>query len=284
MVDRPVIFSAPMVQALLLEAREPGTGKSQTRRSAWRTLPDPLNPGDTYERGSHWKKVKPGDRLWVRESIALRDLGGGFPSPVFFADGAHVMEPGKGKASNHYWPGKKAVPSIHMPRWASRLTLTVTGVKVERLNEISEQDCEREGCVWDQARKWWHVPGVNMPSGAPVANATARDAFACLWDTVNGSGAWLANPEVVAVTFTVALRNIDAVTPWAIFSPTSPSPSRWSTVTNGNGTRAPSRRRNKPVMRRRPARFWPSSTPQGLPPTRQFSPPWSWSRTPTTRP
>ncbi len=103
-------------------------------------------------------------------------------------------------------------PSIHMPRRLSRLTLTVTGVKLERLNDITEADALAEGVVWDADKQWFHVPGVAHPNKEfPVlSRVTAREMFAALWDVIHGSGAWLANPWIVAVSFETALRNIDS--------------------------------------------------------------------------
>lgn len=89
------------------------------------------------------------------------------------------------------------IPSIHMPRWASRLTLTVTDVRVQRLQEISEEDAQAEGVppfVW-----------VGRHLDAPH-----RYNFQLLWDELHGPGSWDADPHVVALTFAVERRNIDA--------------------------------------------------------------------------
>src|SRR5579872_7240504 len=118
MTDRPIIFSAPMVRALR------GGRKTMTRRLATSPL----------------AKARAGDRLWVRESFTLYDReepieGGKFfrrvPTPMYAADYEGFNKPDR----DWSWS-----PSIHMPRWASRLTLIVTAVKVERLQEISEED------------------------------------------------------------------------------------------------------------------------------------------------
>jgi hypothetical protein len=80
-------------------------------------------------------------------------------------------------------------PSIHMPRWASRILLEVTNVRVERLSDCSEEDAE--------------VEGVNFLREVPDADETltAKQLYACLWDSINGNGAWDANPWVWVVSF-----------------------------------------------------------------------------------
>lgn len=191
-MDRPIIFSTPMVQALLREAEEPGTGKTMTRRLAWRF--SDVNDNHT-KTATSWQKAKPGDRLWVRENwkphsiyvaIKPRDIPN---SRIFFAadDGSFP--------SNTPWR-----PSIHMPRWASRLTLVITATKVERLQEISEADARAEGVE----------PAV---AGADETRQikTYRTGFVRIWRKLHGEESWLENPEVVALTFTVHKTNIDAM-------------------------------------------------------------------------
>lgn len=81
--------------------------------------------------------------------------------------------------------GFKWKPSIHMPRWASRITLEVTGVRVERLNEISRGDCMSEGCPF--------------PNMAKTTNPIAW--FSELWESINGEGSWALNPWVWVIEF-----------------------------------------------------------------------------------
>lgn len=97
-----------------------------------------------------------------------------------------------------------------MPRWASRLTLIVTAMKIERLNDITDADAIAEGVV-ERPDGLFEVPGLSLPSGAPIINSRPRDAFACLWDMLHGSGKWLANPEVVCLRFDVHHCNIAAM-------------------------------------------------------------------------
>lgn len=182
MTDRPIIFSAPMIAALLAGR------KSQTRRLAWST---PHHPGACGPRATVWQRVQPGDRLYVRESFSYDrldvDHDGTLP-PWYWADG----NPEDGD-----WTKPK--PSIHCPRWASRLTLTVTEVRRQRLQEITEEDARAEGV--DPSR-------AGQDASGPIK--TYRTGFVRIWGELHGADSWLADPEVVALTFTVARRNIDA--------------------------------------------------------------------------
>lgn len=217
-IDRPVIFSGPMVKALLREAASPGTGKTMTRRIV-KPQPQPfLIEGKlcdvflTQIDSDPWPRVtlgrvitkqevryKPGLKLWVREnwkphSIYAEIKPRHIPqSRVFYAaDEAYAP-------SNTPWH-----PSIFMPRWASRLTLDVTVVKIERLRDIGPADAKAEGIefvagtygVKGIASSWWALP---------------TEAFAALWLHINGRESWADNPYVVAVSFRVHLANIDAM-------------------------------------------------------------------------
>lgn len=94
-------------------------------------------------------------------------------------------------------------PGIHMPRWASRLTLTVTSVRVQRLQDISEEDAIAEG-----------VDAVSMADAPRQTAWSRRQDFAQLWDSINGKhpcAAWSDNPWIVALTFSVTKQNIDAL-------------------------------------------------------------------------
>lgn len=158
MKDHPLLFSAPMVRANLEER------KTQTRRAF---SPQPEELGDrTCRTNGHqgntdylmreiapryWTKVKVGDRLWVREAHYLTD-DGDHELAVYAADADDVrlhlagVEQLRACHPNIDWSKHARLrPSIHMPRWASRLTLIVTGVKIERLQDISEEDAIAEG-------------------------------------------------------------------------------------------------------------------------------------------
>ena len=231
MVDRPIIFSGPMVRALL------NGRKTQTRRVlnpqpeffdvaiedgrgvGRRGCPDELWPfrcnGYPDERDFlRWAKrarapYGVGDRLYVREAWApLAALTHNDPGARALSDrGFYRADESTVDGEIDRWR-----PSIHMPRWASRLTLLVTDVRVERLNDITNEDCIAEG-----------IPVHSNPSAprvGPVMDDFARkhglishygDGFRRLWNSINGPDAWAANPWVVAVTFTVHHANIDAL-------------------------------------------------------------------------
>lgn len=198
--DIPIIFSKPMVCALL-DGR-----KTMTRRLAWsfvrRKLARDLTSGNPClvdDKGrttapSPWQKVEPGDRLWVRESWAgyIEKMKGTTGVPW-----AHY----RATDENDFVPGMKWKPSIHMPRWASRLTLVVTATKIERLQNISQADATAEG--------WVDNPEI-APNDPEVHRDAARDWFSDLWESLHGVESWRSNPEVVALSFRVIRANIDA--------------------------------------------------------------------------
>jgi hypothetical protein len=210
MTDRPIIFSAPMVRALL-DGR-----KTQTRRvlkpsddegrfwplySAGRMVasgcaqaPDKIHSGGRYSA----TRYAPGDRLWVRETFATWD--GGARDLAYRADISDSEWSALLHDRRHGAPWRVRSP-IHMPRWASRLTLHVTEVRVQRLQEIDAYDAIREGMS----------PGTQLPCGGMDRDPV--EDFCELWCSLHGEGAWDANPWVCAVSFTVERANIDATTP-----------------------------------------------------------------------
>jgi hypothetical protein len=201
MTDRPIIFSAPMVRALL-EGR-----KTQTRRliKEWR-YGEPRLP------------YRPGDRLYVREAHALVPssayrMSPGVPYTVNDEDGSQACVYREGWERSK--PGTGWRPSIHMPRWASRLTLSVTEVRVQRLQEITEEDAWAEGCKPGELNdRGEPFPAEERhPKGGTTGWDSARDWYADLWNSLHGPDAWDANPWVVAVSFTVDRRNIDSLSP-----------------------------------------------------------------------
>lgn len=211
MADRPILFSAPMVKALL-EGR-----KTQTRR-----IIKPQPPIDVvrhcwyhaplygftrdHDVTGNWHVVRllaeRGDRLWVREAwkpystfdhLPPREMP---PSRVFYL------------ADETYSPsGSRGRPGIHMPRWASRLTLTVTDVRVERLQDISEEDARAEGCPVSWDGKPYDPPPPEVDSW----QGYGRASFCLLWSKINGPGSWESNPWIVAYSFTVHIGNIDLI-------------------------------------------------------------------------
>ncbi len=180
MSDRPIIFSAPMVNALL-EGR-----KTETRRVLKATTP------------AHRLPYLYGDRLWVREGFCWVSAWGW----RYRADNDDLDDKRKfGEV------GKWRSP-IHMPRSASRLTLTVTDVRVQRLHDITEADAVAEGVESGMTSRglMWKAYGDKPNCWVD----SARLSYIRLWESIHGPGAWDANPWVVALTFTAEKRNIDA--------------------------------------------------------------------------
>jgi len=187
MTDRPIIFSAPMVRAMI------GGCKTQTRRLATSPL----------------RKVRPGDRLYVRESFAR--VGGGDPGyPITRADypacvPAH-FENVPADIGEIRW-----TPSIHMPRAASRLTLIVEDVRFQPLHDISEADALAEGITKHSDTEH----GVLGYRDSWNEHHSAYAAFRGLWCLLHkeSPSRWRDNPDVVALTFCVICENIDRVAP-----------------------------------------------------------------------
>lgn len=224
MPDRPIIFSALMVRALL-EGR-----KTQTRRMLKMSgrRPDFLGPrgceadptcwgwetaegyfitveGDEKDHAPGWRNgwqdwrgaYAPGDRLWVREGFSYETLDvdrNGLMPPWYWADG----NPSSGDFT-------RPKPPIHMPRWASRITLTVTDVRVQRLWEITELEARAEGAKPDRGGGGYS----GMYGRLGLDPQAYSRGFKSLWTSIHGLGAWDANPWVAAITFTVRKGNID---------------------------------------------------------------------------
>ena len=148
----------------------------------------------------------PGDRIWVRETFqgplfdfeqmeAYQEDSSKFKKPefcVYKADGKPAPE--FFDADDNLHCGWR--PSIHMPRWASRITLEITGVRVEQLKSISEEEARSEGVARLREGFWKHYqPGWTQHQ------LSARGSFATLWDSIYGSGEWDRNPWVWVLEF-----------------------------------------------------------------------------------
>lgn len=226
--ERPIIFSAPMVRAIL-DGR-----KTQTRRivspangivdghaSGKRAWDGPdgcpldlLNP-DVFADGGPSPAGNPGpylhvprkgadtrhrvypiwqrgDRLWVRESGVWVDVG--FERSVAYrADG----EPDATWTRPLRWK-----PPIHMPRWASRITLEITDVRVQRLQEISEADAWAEGCIRGMPDDvGGFFPAEEKCRVGMRGWGCARDWYADLWEEIHGEESWDANPWLWTIGF-----------------------------------------------------------------------------------
>lgn len=198
MKERPIIFSAPMVRAILA-----GT-KVQTRRvvklKPWQQIEERDDGApwpwmyDDNRAADHWVPCpygQPGGRLWVREAWAPRTLGAW---PLM---DQHMKPLYRASEDRPEWK-RIWKPSIHMPRLASRILLDVTAVRVERLQDISEADAQAEGIT----PKW--EPGCSgrlMDAFGGFSFRPAASAYAELWEQINGPGAWDANPWVWVVEF-----------------------------------------------------------------------------------
>lgn len=179
MNEKPILFNSEMVQAIL------SGRKTQTRRIiSEKTLHlfdvaaiagecHPLGLCDQRSQSYYLEFCplgNPGDQLWVRETFG--DCGVRLVYRADSDDGAACIV-------------KRWTPSIHMPRWASRINLLITGVRVERLQDISDADASAEGCKIS-----------SMQSGECLS-----DMFARLWKSIYGDESWQANPWVWVINF-----------------------------------------------------------------------------------
>lgn len=237
MTDRPILFTGPMVKAIL------DGQKTQTRRL--------LNPQPYIDKNGNFccsnrkgnisiwgqyvdgtpstrkfiefrLKIKLGDRLWVRETWSDVNWNG-VPAVYYRADGClhDLMEDPQflddQGAMNYNHPSIEKYlfatwaydvcemtfrPSIHMPRWASRITLEVTDVRVQRLQDINGEDAKAEG-----------VESSLAASNKLGPRGSYKDNFRILWDSINNKGGkrWEDNPWVVTYSFRPIFKNIDEV-------------------------------------------------------------------------
>lgn len=207
-----IMFKAPMVRAIL-DGR-----KTQTRRivkldGGWKVHPNyegvkwPVRKdGDRLIR-MKFPYGKPGDRLWVRETWQPVEFDNGCIGVVYHAtpstdDGLnaiHWYNVGEDEMLKWQLRSGRRFPSIHMPRWASRITIEVTDVRVERLNDINEEDAIAEG-IFEFGSLGLFGHDKNGTPG-PMVGASAVEAYYHLWETINGKGSWDANPWVWVIGF-----------------------------------------------------------------------------------
>lgn len=246
--ERPMLFSGPMVRAIR-EGR-----KTQTRRVVKPQPPEGFGIMGCCYSGTGWASERPnggcscrpvrcpygwpGDRIWVRETWALPSWGVDADGECWGVDdwtGPIPKSPPPSRrpsyAADWDWVGHSIEdrgfawrPSIHMPRWASRILLEITDIRVERLQDISEADAEAEGCFFtDYGRRCFHqgfgdVATCPAPSDhhqqrdgwmwGPTTSheqclGSARFAYGNLWNSINGPGSWDLDPFVWAITFRV---------------------------------------------------------------------------------
>lgn len=234
MADRPILFSGDMVRAILA-----GT-KTVTRRPVRSNVVEtseghlvlPTHKGTRLVASEPTPEHQhadllarcplgaPGDTLWVRETWGIRDVRGFWcrDSVKGLASWEVLAEAGVEHAAslttddpNAYWR-----PSIHMPRWASRLTLRITDVRVERVQAITEEDVYREGitipvttegCPKGKAKVLHSISGKHpsIQFAAPDGNGAdvVRAHFASAWCDIYGAESWAANGWVWRVAFEV---------------------------------------------------------------------------------
>lgn len=240
MKERGIIFSPPMVQAILAGR------KTQTRRLSvlqkfngqpdrWRIEGNMFAFDDGFEYVERPKCPygQPGDRLWVREKHWAVDTSYSPEWPFLLYDDeiqAYSDSPYQEELrctdfdadhSAEWWESRRfpsmskfgPKPSIHMPRWASRITLEIVNVRVERLQDISIVDALAEGITCPDCGYTFIDAGTHMDHGIcvnkwlaeskvkDVGDHAAIEKFRALWNSIHGEGAWDQNPWVWVIEF-----------------------------------------------------------------------------------
>jgi hypothetical protein len=208
--ERPILFSAPMVRALL------GGTKTQTRRLV-KPQPESEHGGEPYwfvggyrawtyrdtqdvlRKGGNVLPCpygEPGDRLYVRETWAQDSEDGALFYRADVGSGNEADDWERNRLDGA--PGYQWRPSIHMPRRVSRIHLEIVAVRIERLNEVSESDALAEGvkAKWEPGCSGRLMEAIGSFSFRPAASTYAE-----LWEQINGQGSWDANPWVWVVEF-----------------------------------------------------------------------------------
>jgi hypothetical protein len=207
-VQPPAGFDRVTVMPISTETAWSNDETLQTFTKAVRSNSDPVKPKDVWLRCPHGEV---GDRLWVREKWVETDTPEGTPIIAYCAGGTiPIGNDGKGKPDYliHEWADKYGTPKtdswrspIHMPRWASRITLEITGVKVERLQDISEEDAKAEGITSRLVNDPMFKPDT-VEFQSPLGWCpTAKVALEYIWDAMHGPDSWKANPWVWAISF-----------------------------------------------------------------------------------
>lgn len=200
MKERPILFSAPMVRAILAGQ------KTQTRRIVkpqpdlvYGSIPARFTPDD-QRLGRIGEVIRcpfgqPGDRLWVKETT-LKVEDHGYEGPVYAEsdDGRACLSGGLAPSDDDItevepWEIKKR-PSIFMPRSMARIILEVVDVRIEKLHDISAADCIAEG-----------APGGHGAIPGYAYNATPQEHYRHIWTSINGAASWEANPWVWVIEF-----------------------------------------------------------------------------------
>jgi len=221
MKERPILFSAPMARAILAGDKTL-TRRDVTRLGEFGQITE-FGRSDTAgydwhfrDRAKRWHDLshadllkacpygRPGDQLWVRETwqawhlvntvydewepISIKEAAASRQRDFEYGPACQRIEYRATNESTGPW-----TPSIHMPRWASRILLEISGVRVARLQDISEADARAEGITIEERHKMGYCAGEYLPPSIR--------AFRDLWTDINGAGSWDANPWVWAIEF-----------------------------------------------------------------------------------
>ena len=228
MRERPILFSAPMVLAIL-EGRKTMTRRALNERDlavfaaaadlgeCGRFLEgESITPGDRKNHSMLCRYGDPGDRLWVRETFQPILADGVDPGAANYKTGSgwRASYPATDGRIEFYDLNEEGLsdrckPAIHMPRWASRTLLEITSTRVERLQEITEEDAAAEGVELAHPgtpSSWYKDYAASKAADAlqdPYHGLmpSAYDSFASLWASINGIDSWDANPWVWVVEF-----------------------------------------------------------------------------------
>lgn len=207
MAERPIRLRGPMVRAIL-------DGRKTQHREVLRPQPEYRGSYGCEDEAENWgwedeygdhvsvtdiaqNKYRVGDLLWVRETWRALQRDDALAPRHLADDRFKITYEADPENRNPLWAFGRLRPSTHMPRWASRLTLEVTAVRVERLQDISEEDAVAEGS---------QEPSVREVTGARWSE---RGVFAAFWNSPHTPDAWEQNPWVAAITFVAHRRNVD---------------------------------------------------------------------------
>lgn len=235
MKERPILFSGEMVRAIL-EGRKTQTRRIVKFKQCGMLSTEFCSEGfDVYRFDHQYSKLvmsetmpcpygQPGDRLWVRETWQAVHFEKDFETGIC-DDWYHARHIPKLSNDGYWkvcyeadgtWPkdrderGFPFRPSIHMPRWASRITLEITNIRVERLQDISEEDALAEGVTgWTEPGQVKIPVGLGTQHGRQMQDGNIRVKqspiyqFQDLWESINGPGSWEKNPWVWVINFKV---------------------------------------------------------------------------------
>jgi len=248
--ERPILFNAPMVRAIIdgtktqtrrvMKVQPPSaeyklstcidtTGNKKDKgRQHWITMQGQYSVGDSSQPYFSCPFGYAGDQLWVRENFqpiyaegwdeGRNPDGSGDPVDYKTGHGYAPSYPATDGIEEFYDEQTEEIssrvwPSIHMPKWASRIQLEITGVRVERLNDISEEDATDEGITSEQVIIGAHcgggthteVSGIRhfYDGGDDEGYECATEAYKALWESINGEGSWDANHWVWVIEFKV---------------------------------------------------------------------------------